>query len=300
MTDWSKGAAWMAGEVIPIGEARIGVTDWGLTHSDITYDVVPVIDGAFFRLPDYLDRFEASLATGRFDIGMDGQAMTAALAAMVARSGLRHAYCAMVAARGTPIIPGSRDPRGCTNHFYAWVVPYIHVIKPEVLAQGARVWIAKDTHRIPPDSVNPHVKNYHWGDFTAGLFEAKDAGFETVILTDHDGNVTEGPGFNVFAVTGGRVVTPERGVLQGITRRTVLEMCAELGVATKIRAVPLAEFMAADEVFLSSSGGGVMPIAQVDDRLFGNGGAGPLGLRLSELYQDWTRRAAHRTAIPYR
>ena len=64
--------------------------------------------------------------------------------------------------------------------------------------------------------------------------------------------------------------------------------------------MPLAEFMAADEVFLSSSGGGVMPIAQVDDRLFGNGGAGPLGLRLSELYQDWTRRAAHRTAIPYR
>ena len=62
--------------------------------------------------------------------------------------------------------------------------------------------------RIPADSVNPRAKNYHWGDFTAGLFEATDAGYETVVLLDHAGNVTEGPGFNVFAVTEGRVVTP--------------------------------------------------------------------------------------------
>ena len=60
--DWSKGAAWMRGEVVPIAEATIGVTDWGVTRSDITYDVVPVWEGGFFRLEDYLDRFEASMA----------------------------------------------------------------------------------------------------------------------------------------------------------------------------------------------------------------------------------------------
>lgn len=299
MTDWSKGAAWMQGEVIPIGEAKIGVTDWGLTHCDITYDVVPVIDGAFFRLSDYLNRFEASLAASRFRIGMARDQIEAALMAMVARSGLRDAYCAMVAARGTPILPGSRDPRDCANHFYAWVVPYIHVIKPEVLAQGAKVWIAKETRRIPVDSVNPHVKNYHWGDFTAGLFEAKDAGFETVLLCDHEDNVTEGPGFNVFAVRDGTVITPDAGVLQGITRATVLEICAAEGIACDVRAMPLAELMQADEVFLTSSGGGVLPIGQVDGRIYGNGAAGPIGLRLSELYRDWTRRPDLRHEIRY-
>ncbi|MGD9864033.1 MAG: hypothetical protein AB7S99_12560, partial [Pseudodonghicola sp.] len=71
MTDLSHGAAWMGGRIIPISEASIGVTDWGLTHSDITYDVVPVWGGAFFRLEDYLDRFLASLAALRLIILME-------------------------------------------------------------------------------------------------------------------------------------------------------------------------------------------------------------------------------------
>ncbi len=68
--DWSKGAAWVKGEVVPIAEATIGVTDWGLTRSDIAYDVVAVWEGAFFRLDDHLDRFEASMASLRMDVGV--------------------------------------------------------------------------------------------------------------------------------------------------------------------------------------------------------------------------------------
>jgi branched-chain amino acid aminotransferase len=301
MTDaqLAQGAAWMHGQIIPISEAKIGVTDWGLTHSDIAYDVVPVVDGAFFRLPHYLTRFLASIEAGYFDIGMDVDAIRTTLHDMVAATGLRDVYCAMVAARGTPLIPGNRDPRTCQNHYYAWAVPYVHVIKPEVIEAGASVWIAKDVRRIPPDSVNPRAKNYHWGDFTAGLFEAKEQGYETVLLCNHAGHVTEGPGFNAFAVRDGTVVTPETGVLEGITRRTVLDMCAEMGIPTEIRPLPLDEFMEADEVFLSSSGGGVLPITRVDDRIFGNGKAGPVAQALHDLYWAWTKRPAHRTEIRY-
>ncbi|MCP3971732.1 MAG: branched-chain amino acid--2-keto-4-methylthiobutyrate aminotransferase [Rhodobacteraceae bacterium] len=299
MTDWAKGAAWMAGEIVPVAEAKIGVTDWGLTHSDVIYDVVTTHKGGFFRLEDHLERFEVSMVSGRFDVGMDRAAMSDALTSMVARSGLRDTYCSMVAARGVPMIPGSRDPLECVCHFYAWVVPYVHVIRPEIVAQGASVWVAKDVRRIPADCVNSRAKNYQWGDFTAGLFEAKEAGFETVVLLDHAGNVTEGPGFNLFAVSGGKVVTADLGVLEGITRRTVLQICAEIGVAAEVRALPVAELMQADEVFLSSSGGGVLPIVRVDDRIYGNGVPGPVAERLSALYWDWTRRAALRTEIPY-
>ncbi|MCG6904264.1 MAG: aminotransferase class IV [Rhodobacter sp.] len=299
MTDWSKGAAWMDGAVIPVAEARIGVTDWGVTHSDTVYDVVPVRDGAFFRLADYIARFRDSMDSGRFDIGMDGRDIAAALTAMVARSGLRDAYCAMVAMRGVPQLPGSRDPRDCKNHFYAWAVPYVHVIRPETLAQGAKLWVGKGMRRIPADSVNPRAKNYHWGDFTAGLFEAKEAGFETVVLLDHAGNLTEGPGFNLFALIGGKVVTPDTGVLHGVTRRTVLDICAEIGLDCETRALPLDQLWTADEVFLSSSGGGVLPIVQVDDRIFANGAPGPVAARLSRLYWDWTARAQYRTEIAY-
>ena len=297
--DFSKGAAWIRGNVVPIGEATIGVTDWAVTHSDATYDVVPVWRGAFFRLVDYLDRFEASMRAYHMDVGLDRAAISDALALMVGQSGLRDAYCAMVAARGVPLIPGSRDPRDCGNHFYAWCVPYIHVVKPEVAERGVAVCLSEHTRRIPPDSVNPRAKNYHWGDFTAGLFEAKAAGFETVLLPDHVGNVTEGPGFNLFILKGGTIVTPLSGVLHGITRLTAMELAREAGFSVEARALPVAELMEADEVFLTTSGGGVVPVRQVNDRVFSNGSAGPVATRLRLAYFGRLEDPDYRTPIDY-
>ena len=198
--DLSMGVAWMNGKLLPISQAMIPVNDWGLVHSDITYDVVPVIDGAFFRFDEYLTRFLSSMENLHLDPVMSKRDIKAALHQMVGKSSLRDSYVAMVCSRGKPKIAGSRDPRDCENHFFAWCVPYVHIIKPEIVEQGATAWIAQNAYRIPENSVNPLVKNYHWGDFTQGIFEAKDKDYETVILLDYDGNVTEGPGFNVFAV----------------------------------------------------------------------------------------------------
>jgi branched-chain amino acid aminotransferase len=88
---------------------------------------------------------------------------------------------------------------------------------------------------MPDHSINPLVKNYHWGDFTNGLFEAKDQNYETVILADIDGNITESPGFNVFAVKGKTVITSDHGALSGISRKIVLEMAEKQGLKTEMR-----------------------------------------------------------------
>lgn len=289
----------MSGQIIPVSEARIGVTDWGVTHSDIGYDVVAVWKGGFFRLDAYLDRFMASVAALHMDIGMSREDISQALHQMVGASGLPNAYVAMVAARGSNPVPGSRDPRDCSNHFYAWCVPYVHIVKPDLADAGTSVWIAKSVRRIPADSVDPRVKNYHWGDFTSGLFEAKENGFETTMLLDHAGNVTEGPGFNVFAVFGETVVTSDRGVLHGITRRTAIEMAQARGMKVQMRPLPLDEFWQADEVFLSSSGGGIIPVARVDDRSFSNAAPGPVARQLRADYFEWLERDALRTPITY-
>ena len=297
--DLSLGAAWMNGTVIPISQAAIPVNDWGLVHSDITYDVVPVIDGAFFRFDEYLARFLSSMENLHLDPGMSKRDIKAALHQMVSKSRLRDSYVAMVCSRGKPKIAGSRDPRDCGNHFFAWCVPYVHVIKPEVVEQGATAWIAQNAYRIPENSVNPLVKNYHWGDFTQGIFEAKDKNYETVILLDYDGNVTEGPGFNVFAVKDKVLITPDRGVLAGVSRKTVLEMAEHLGINTSIRSLSVEELLEADEVFLSSSGGGVIPIIRVNETIFGNGASGPISIQLNETYWKWTTLEKYRDPIDY-
>jgi len=297
--DLSMGAAWMNGKVLPISQAMIPVNDWGLVHSDITYDVVPVIDGAFFRFDEYLARFLSSMENLHLDPGMTKLDIHAALHQMVGKSNLRDSYVAMVCSRGKPKISGSRDPRDCENHFFAWCVPYVHIIKPEIVEQGATAWIAQNAYRIPENSVNPLVKNYHWGDFTQGIFEAKDKDYETVILLDYDGNVTEGPGFNVFAVKDKVLITPDKGVLAGVSRKTVLEMAEHLGINTSVRSLSVEELLEADEVFLSSSGGGVIPIIRVNETIFGNGASGPISVQLNETYWNWTTLEKYREPIDY-
>ena len=297
--DLSMGAAWMNGKVLPISQAMIPVNDWGLVHSDITYDVVPVIDGAFFRFDEYLTRFLSSVEVLHLDPRMSKRDIKAAVHQMVGKSSLRDSYVAMVCSRGKPKIAGSRDPRDCENHFFAWCVPYVHIIRPEIVEQGATAWIAQNAYRIPENSVNPRVKNYHWGDFTQGIFEAKDKNYETVILLDYDGNVTEGPGFNVFAVKDKVLITPDKGVLAGVSRKTVLEMADHLGIKTSIRSLSVDELLAADEVFLSSSGGGVIPIVRVNETIFGNGASGPISIQLNETYWAWTTLEKYRDPINY-
>ena len=299
MQDFTKGAAWIAGEIVPIADAKISVLDWGLTHSDITYDVVPVWNGAFFRLHDYLARFRQSIDALKLSIPQTSDEIAEILHAITAKSGLREAYVSMSASRGVPMIPGSRDPRDCGNHFYAWVIPYVHVVKPDIADRGCHLWISKSSRRIPEDSVNPRAKNYHWGDFTTGLIEAKEAGFDNTGLLDHAGNITEGPGFNIFALKGDTVVTSDHGVLHGITRRTMLELCQARGLKTETRPLPLAELMEADEVFLSSSGGGAIPVTRVDDRVFSNGAPGPVAKGLREDYFALLDRGDLSTPIAY-
>ena len=144
----------------------------------------------------------------------------------------------MVFSWGAPTIAGSRDIRHCRNFFYVQCVPYVQVMSPEVVAKGASDCLAQSVWRIPDGSVEPIVKNYHWGDFTNGFSEAKDAGFEALILTDTGRNITEGPGFSVFTFKHGKLFTSWHGVLSGITHRTVLEIATELDLQVDIRPVP--------------------------------------------------------------
>ena len=297
---YASGAAWMNGEVIPIGEASIPVNDWGLIHSDITYDVVPVWNGGFFRIQDYLDRFFESMKALRLDPKMTRGKIQEVLTEMVSISGFRNSYVSMVCSRGLPRVSGSRDPRDCANYFYSWCVPYIHVIKPDIEVIGASALIAESVKRIPDNSINPIVKNYHWGDFTVGLFEAKDSSYETVILTDQDGNITEGPGFNIFAIRNGTLITPKSGVLSGISRKTVLEIAEGLGIRTEIRNIKKTELLRTDEVFISTSGGGVIPIAKVNEQIFSDGQCGAVTLEIRKTYWTWMNSPAYRTEIFYK
>jgi branched-chain amino acid aminotransferase len=279
---YADGAAFIDGRFVPIAEARVPILDWGFLRSDATYDVAHVWRGSFFRLEDHLDRFVRSMEHLRLSPPYGRAEIRDILLECVRLSGLRDAYAEVICTRGIPR-PGSRDPRECENRFYAFVVPFVWIADPEKQEKGLHATIGR-RQRIAPESVDPTVKNYHWLDLETGLLEAYERGGETVILVDAQDNVVEGPGFNVFAVANGTISTPDRGVLEGITRKTVIELTAEHGIPLEARPVPSDELRRADEVFLSSTAGGIIPITTVDGQAVGTGEPGPLTLRLRETY----------------
>jgi branched-chain amino acid aminotransferase len=293
---YADGAAFVEGRFVPVTEARVPILDWGFLRSDATYDVAHVWRGSFFRLEDHLDRFVRSMQHLRLSPPYGRREIRDILIECVRLSGLRDAYAEVICTRGVPR-PGSRDPRDCENLFYAFVVPFVWIADPDKQERGLHAVIG-NKRRIAPESVDPTVKNYHWLDLETGLLEAYERGGETVILTDADDNVVEGPGFNVFAVHDGAISTPDRGVLEGITRRTVIELSAEHGIPLERRPVPSDELRGSDEVFLSSTAGGIIPVTTVDSEAVGDGEPGPVTLRLRDAY--WNLHEDPRFSVPVR
>ena len=198
--------------------------------------------------------------------------------------------------RGVPP-PGSRDPRECENRLYAFAVPFVWISDPEKQEQGLDAVDRPQCNASSAERPSTRRSRTTTGStWRWGSYEAYERGGETVILTDADNNVVEGPGFNVFAVHDGAISTPDRGVLEGITRRTVIELANEHDIPVETRPVPADSLGRADEVFLSSTAGGIIPVTTIDGETIGTGKPGPATLRIREAY--WKLHDNPRYSLP--
>ncbi len=298
-SDYGKtGMGYMDGQYMPVSEMSIPITDMGFQLADMCYDAIHVRNGKFFRLEDHLDRWEHSIAERRYDsLDHDRAQVADVLHTCVARGDLRDSMITFVATRGSPVSP-HKDLRTCKNRFMVWAVPYYAAIEAEEVENGCAI-VVSETLRIAPDSVDPTVKNFGRLDFVRALLEAYDRDARYAVLLDSDGNVTEGRGWNIFALKDGVLLSPDRGVLEGITRQTVLELSDRLNIESKLTKVPVDTLRNADEVFISSTAGGIMPVCKVDDVQLGDGTPGPVTTRLKQMYWDLHDDPAYATPVRY-
>ena len=139
---WHAGAAYIDGRFMPIGEAMIPVTEWGYRRSDVTYDVVSVWDGAFFKLDDHMRRFRASMDWMRLHPRESDDDIRGMLHELVRRTGLREAYVAMDCLRGSPPPNVRRHPSNARNYLLAYAVPYVWLMPREVIERGAHLIVS--------------------------------------------------------------------------------------------------------------------------------------------------------------
>jgi branched-chain amino acid aminotransferase len=298
METYPNGVGYVDGVYSAKEDMRVPVADLGFLLSDMTYDAVHVHNGNFFRLEDHLDRWERSIEKRRFTtLGHDRDGVCEIVTECVRRAELRAAMVYMVATRGEAT-DGLKDLRTCRNRLLAWAVPYYGVIAEDKMEDGIDI-IVSDVLRTPPESIDPTVKNFARIDFSDALLQAYDKGAEHAVLLDRDGNVTEGRGWNIFALHGGALVSPDSGVLEGISRRTVIELCRNTNIKAELGQLKADDLRDADEVFMTSTAGGIMPVRKIDDRVIGTGTRGPVTTRLTDMYWELHEDPDYLTPIDY-
>ena len=263
--------------------------DWGFNKSDAVYDGIPFAGGLIFRLRDHLERFAASMRKWRLREPLTMPAVAAICHDLVARSGLRDGILYVCATRGVPPSAEIRDPTRFRSRFYGWSQEVPQLGAPEQLDRGLSL-IISSVPRIPSSSVDSTAKNFHWGDLIQARIEAAGRNAQNALLLTRDGCLAEGVGFNVFVVLGGGLYTPGRDCLEGMTRRTVLEIAGSLQIEASITDIPARQAATASELFVTSSAGGIFAVTTLDGRQVGDGTTGPLTERIRSEY--WRRRVS--------
>ena len=199
-------------------------------------------------------------------------------------SQLRESFVNLTVTRGFGKRKGEKDLSKLTSQVYIYAIPYLWAFPPHEQIFGTTAIVPRHVRRAGRNTVDPTIKNYQWGDLTAASFEAKDRGARTAILMDSDNCVAEGPGFNVVIVKDGKMASPSRNALPGITRKTVFELADEMGIEATLRDVTSRELYDADELIAVTTAGGVTPIISLDGEPLDDGTPGPVSVRLRDRF----------------
>jgi len=282
------------GEYVPKDQARISIFDFGFLRGDAVFDTTSAWNGRIFKLSAHLERFDLSLRAARIPCPLPLEELRGVIVETTRRCGLRNAYIQTIVTRGEPPL-GVRDLAQCRPGLIVFAVPYVFILNPEQIRAGGRAMIAS-TRALPVQSLDPKIKSLSRLHFDLATLQGKAAGMDVALMLDLDGHVTEGPGFNVFVVKGGELFSPPDGILMGITRQTVFELASENQIPAREAQLTTYDLYAADEVFLTSTAGGIMPLVEIDGRPIGDGKPGPVGQRIHGLY--WALRESGRDGTP--
>jgi branched-chain amino acid aminotransferase len=276
----------VGGRVVPPERAQVSVFDRGFLYGDSVYETIATVGGRPFALLEHLDR----LARSGERIGLavpPRSVLEAAIAVTLAEAGNAESRIRVMVTRGEG--GGDLDPAlGGTPQLIVIVGP-LHGPSAEMYEKGVAVEIVSIA-RNDARAIDPAVKSGNYLNNVLALGEARRrSGAYEAILCAPNGSVAEGATSNLFAVCGGQVRTPALsvGILDGVTRGKVLALCRQHGLPwVEVDHLAPDEVRSAQEVFITSSTRGVLPVTTVDRQPVGDGRPGPMTRRLLDLYRE--------------
>ena len=242
--------AYRDGEYKPLREIGPSILDFGFIHCDATYDVMPVYNGNAFCYDRHSTRFENSAK--RYGLELPDVDRLAIVKELKKLNDVTNAFVWFLVWRGAPPSGNPRDIANCPIHFAMYIKPSYPIANNPVV----NLHLDTNTNRVSDDYYGQEYKNMAWLDLTMSQ-RNKPTDADTTILVDVDGHVTEGPGFNVGIVKNKVIYTADKNVLKGITMTVVEDIARNHGIMFCRLPISQEEFNNADEVFITSSSGGV-------------------------------------------
>ena len=279
--------AYFKGEWMPFSQVKIDPMDRGFTVGDVVFDVARTFNGKSFRMEDHIQRLYRSLKFVRIDPGLSPKEMLDISEEVVQRNDhLRAEVGDFTITQFVTRGPGSSSRSAGPPAVCVKVAPIGFGRFADLFKDGAHGVITR-TRSYPVESLDPKVKNYSRMNFNLADLEAADVDPEAwPILTDADGSLTEGTGYNVFLVTDGVIRTPgDRNILQGVSRGMVFDLARQLNIPLVEEDLQPYDLYTADEAFFSGTSPCVLPVSKVDQREIGDGRPGPI---VQQLLSAWS------------
>ena len=271
---------WMNGELVAWEDAKVHVLTHGLHYGTGVFEGIrcyETADGpAIFRLREHLERLYKSAELFYMPVPFELEELRAATHELVGRNDLRSCYIRPLVFRGYGQMGLNPLEAPVDVCIAAW--PWGAYLGEEGKRDGIRAKVSS-WRRISPDSLIPHAKaSGQYLNSVLAKIESLKAGYEEAILLDDHGHVCEGSGENLYAVSDGVITTPPQtaSILDGITRKSVLQIASDLGHGVVERDLARAELYLADEVFCSGTAAEIVPIREIDDHAIGTGEPGPV------------------------
>ena len=291
-----EGFAYVNGEYFKAEEAQISIFDQGFIFGDGVYDTFVVKNGGIFKLDQHVNRLFKSAKAVKIIPPINKEELKDVIIETVKRSGLRDAYLKCIVTRGIGRRPVLGKGENIRSSVVVFSVPPVSVVDEEKKREGARL-VSTTIKRSHPESVDPRVKSLNYLPNMLMRREAIEVGADESITYDYQGNVAEGGAENIFIVKNGVLMTPSSGILEGITRETVIEMAREEGYDVTATNLKKYDLYTAEEVFLCSSAGGIFPVTEIDGRIIGDGKMGRITEQLMEKYEKILTEGMHSTKV---
>jgi len=282
---------WIDGGIVDGGEARVPVTDHGLLYGDGIFEGVRIYGRRVFRLDLHLARLEA----GARAIGLALPGGVEGLRAIVLETarafGESEAYARLIVTRGEG--PLGVDPTTCSTPRVICIVDSIRLYPAETLARGLDL-VTVSVRRPPADVLDPRVKSLNYLNSALAKLEARRRGADEALILNLAGQVAEASVANIFAVRGGQLLTPPAsdGALEGITRRSILEIAARLRIPASERTLGRMDLFSAEEVFLTGTGARIVPVRSLDAAVVGVKPPGPVTRQLDAAFAEFVKEPA--------